>query len=585
MKNFKINLLFIYFNFSIFLNYNIEAQNPAPHSSVNLDSVNICPKSDYKLIWFDEFNGTSLNINTWDTTCVNSSRDPLVSDLASNILVSDGICTLKYKANMDPSQNGVIKPSASAITTKFGVPKFARIEARIFYPKSINSKSSAFWTWNNIEYDIFEMYNNDIFYSVHRWFTSPHYDGLSSSTFNAELYTGKWVLWAIEIDPNEVRWYADNTLIHCIKKYLPISNSPPNGQDFFNCDNICEFNGDYYSNYYLANTDEVFWQSIIFNTGRVPNGFPVSHSMLIDYVRVYQREPQNDKDYYDICGLKTSNNFVCDSNEIITLCKNENNKFNIITPPEFQITQSPAYNLVPIDTLTNVLNQDSIVYDTIVMTNCLRGKFNSNYTTTNSKFYIDVEGCKSKKENINWGFNFIKSEPKLEISFSNLCQGYVKITNTTKYNDTFVVRNWRILNETSLSSLPTIRQLSSDNIFVNIKRESILKGKYFYLELEVSSACGTKKIIKKIFIPKNCTELLLRPNPSIDNLIIELETGIKKIEIRDNFGVLQFQKDYANSSQYINESINVSNFPNGIYKIMVLDSDDETYQKEFIVSK
>ena len=117
----------------------------------NVKNVHAAEKKNtaYKLVWSDEFNGTSLNMNNWNYNIGNSGTDgknpgwgnnelEYYTDSEKNVSVSDG--TLKITAieekTVDPKNSKVTYSYTSGRITTAGKQDFqyGRMEARIKLP-------------------------------------------------------------------------------------------------------------------------------------------------------------------------------------------------------------------------------------------------------------------------------------------------------------------------------------------------------------------------------------------------------------------------------------------------------------------
>ena len=139
---------------------------------------------NYELVWSDEFNGNSLDTNTWNYEIGTGSwgwgnnEQQYYTD--RNIRVSNG--TMKITAKRE--DYGRMKYTSSRITTKNKKNfKYGKIEARIKMPK-FKGVWPAFWMlganqdsvgWPNCgEIDIMEAINDEnLVYGTLHWFNDP----------------------------------------------------------------------------------------------------------------------------------------------------------------------------------------------------------------------------------------------------------------------------------------------------------------------------------------------------------------------------------------------------------------------------
>lgn len=291
--------------------------------------TNLCESTPWKLVWYDEFDGTAINTDKWFTFLDDANWDdygvivPPVSQgsrtmnrasnfMDANVTVSGGTCklTAKYQPNTwinsyKQYTSGLIK----ARKTGDNVPMFfnrGRFEMRARITRAKKSWA-AYWLWQggghpggDSEIDIFEyMPTNNVnenTFSLHGW-NRPGTSGETTvtGTFsynNIDL----WHVYTCEWDNNFVRIYMDNQLKFQGSRYTlagaPGTSSgcqPLAGTAYVEDVNkafpfadesmslICSM--DYRKNVRSRRPDAVF---------------------EIDYIRVYQRTPQSD--LKDLCS-------------------------------------------------------------------------------------------------------------------------------------------------------------------------------------------------------------------------------------------------------------------------------------------
>jgi beta-glucanase (GH16 family) len=237
----------------------------------------------YNLVWADEFNGTSLDLNNWthQTGAGGWGNGELqyYTNRTDNSTVDNG--TLKIIAKQE-SYLGSSYTSARIISKNKADFKYGKFEARVKMPSG-QGIWPAFWliptdevygTWpKSGEIDIFELLGhqpNRIYSTVHTqgpisgqsYLSSTSYD-LPSGTFASAFHDIK-----AEWEPNEIRFYVDNVLI---TTKTPASLAPyawPFDQYFFNILNV----------------------AVGGNWPGAPNGTTVfPQTMEVDYLRVYQK--------------------------------------------------------------------------------------------------------------------------------------------------------------------------------------------------------------------------------------------------------------------------------------------------------
>ena len=254
--------------------------------SVNAFSQN------WQLIWNDEFNGTSLNIDKWTQDRGTGAlvglngwgNNELQYYQEQNTTISNG--TLKIEARQEPqgisdvySGNNPYYYSSSKILTrnKFEF-RYGKVEARI---KTIDGQGywPAFWMlpnggcWpENGEIDIMEQWGhngntNTTTGAAHTGFCgSGSTYSVGSTNLNPGSYADDFHVYSVIWSENNISWYVDDQLFHSVtpSSYPSNINWPFNSSDWFLILNLA-----------------------ITNAG--PNGNTIFPNQIeVDYVRVYQ---------------------------------------------------------------------------------------------------------------------------------------------------------------------------------------------------------------------------------------------------------------------------------------------------------
>lgn len=243
---------------------------------------------EWKLTWSDEFNGTSLNTNTWNYEIGNgdwgwgNGEKQYYTNRKENVEVSDG--TLKIKA-LKEAYGGQSYTSGRITTAGKKEFKYGKIEARIKLP-SFSGSWPAFWTlganhktvgWPKCgEIDIMEAINdeNNTHGAIHWNVESTDYTGQGDNSLSSEgkLPEGynrtEWHTYGIEWTENLIRWYVDDKVF--FSQSILASH-------------MSEFRMDQYIILNLAIGGT--WPGYNIDDSAFPN----SSVMEVDYVRVYQQ--------------------------------------------------------------------------------------------------------------------------------------------------------------------------------------------------------------------------------------------------------------------------------------------------------
>ena len=207
---------------------------------------------NYELVWSDEFNGNSLDTNTWNYEIGTGSwgwgnnEQQYYTD--RNIKVSNG--TMKITAKRE--DYGGMKYTSSRITTKNKKNfKYGKIEARIKMPK-FKGVWPAFWMlganqdsvgWPKCgEIDIMEAINDEnLVYGTLHWFHDPGNNNADSGSSVAVADRTEYHVYGVEWTADKLRWYVDGKVYRTMdvsndsfsevrKEYFVIFNMAIGGQ-------------------------------------------------------------------------------------------------------------------------------------------------------------------------------------------------------------------------------------------------------------------------------------------------------------------------------------------------------------------
>ena len=238
------------------------------------------PPPPWRLVWADEFNGTTLDSTKWvQETGGNgwgNAELEYYTNGGHNAHVANGYLVIEARAE---SFGGRAYTSARLKTQGLGAWQYGRFEARIQIPRG-QGLWPAFWMLgDNItqvgwptcgEIDIMENIGKEPAI-VHGTVHGPGYSGANGISSPYTLATGAFAdsfhVFAVEWDPIQIRWYVDSALYKIVEpSYVPgtwVFDHP-----FFIILNVAV------GGYWPGNPDP----STVF-----------PQTMRVDYVRVYTR--------------------------------------------------------------------------------------------------------------------------------------------------------------------------------------------------------------------------------------------------------------------------------------------------------
>lgn len=275
------------------------------------DSSDAYTPDGWKMIFNDEFDGTSLDTSKWsydegfllDENDINTAgwgNQELEYYTRDNVSVKDGTLNINMKKQSkeftqknDSSKKATAQYSSGKITTKdkFSV-KYGRVDFRAKMPTGTGvwpamwmlPNDSRYGSWPlSGEIDVFEGRGrtpNMVFGTLHygaQWPDNINMSDAFNITRDGYKKTGidDWHVYSVQ-------WDAQNIKIYC------------DGKCYFKCTYAEWFSGSDRGNAY-APFDQRFYLILnlaaggTFDSGYVPDSSFTSGTMLVDYVRVYQR--------------------------------------------------------------------------------------------------------------------------------------------------------------------------------------------------------------------------------------------------------------------------------------------------------
>lgn len=244
----------------------------------------------WELVWEDNFDGDCLDLNNWNYEThepgwVNNELQEYTSD-SRNIYVENG--NLILKGIKEETEDGVKYTSGKVTTQNKRDYKYGRFEARLKVPEG-QGLWPAFWmmptnenlygSWPRCgEIDIMEILGhepNKAYGTIH--YGNPHKESQSAFVLNNGTFADDYHVFAVEWEPNEMRFYIDGNLYHKVNDWF----TKQEGGDEIT---------------YPAPFDQTFYLQFNLAIGGTWPGNPdettdfENAEYKIDYVRVYQLE-------------------------------------------------------------------------------------------------------------------------------------------------------------------------------------------------------------------------------------------------------------------------------------------------------
>lgn len=244
----------------------------------------------YTLLWNDEFNGDTLNTDIWTIT----KRQPGATnaelqeytDSSDNVFVGDGRLTIKAIKTIQ--KNG--RPyytSGKVVTRKKQDFTYGKVIARAKVPVG-QGLWPAFWmmptvetlygTWpRGGEIDIMEILGHEpdtLHGTIH--YGMPHEQQQGTFQLEGETFADAFHEFSIEWEPDEIRFYVDDTLYHTVNDWYSVDPGVIERE-------------------YPAPFDQDFYVQLNLAVGGTWPGDPDETTDFdnaefeIDYVRVYQK--------------------------------------------------------------------------------------------------------------------------------------------------------------------------------------------------------------------------------------------------------------------------------------------------------
>lgn len=251
------------------------------------------PKEEWYLVWSDEFDGSTINMENWSYDDPTNGRwnKEIQSYTQNNAYIKDGSLIIEARKEDITEASGEIYnySSAKLITKGKQSWKYGKFEIRAKMPTGqgiwpaiwmMPEDEPFYGTWPKCgEIDIMELLGhipNKLHGTLH--FGEPHKE--SQGTYflpEGQSFGDDYHVYAIEWEPGEIRWYIDGELYHTVNDWY--SRDPYQADDYT----------------YPAPFDQEFFLILNISVGGTWPGYPdettvFPQQMAVDYVRVYQKD-------------------------------------------------------------------------------------------------------------------------------------------------------------------------------------------------------------------------------------------------------------------------------------------------------
>ncbi len=560
-----------------------------------VEGGDICCNRNWELIFFDEFDGESLDTSKWATyfyyndykeqgkynghsSRVHENRGSYFKD--ENVSVGNGICTLSTKIETvnfpevcfnNRCMNKAFFTSGMLMSKRW-FENFHRYEIRCKVPKG-SEMWTAFWVFGwSTEIDVFEFIKSSSpEFSVHKWLPDIVFTSNSGKMNLGELQES-YHTYAVEHDKFHIKWYIDENLIF----QVPLFNFPDENQ----CN--VEY-GLYWKNKAFPDCNVPALQ-IITDPGVAPEAQPISgvfpKNFLIDYIRVYK---YLDVDSENGCDMRIKGpTSICERIDTLEYCL-EGGKMiggNWELPTGLTMYQNPSLTITKKIVIVN--GEEVIKYDTIKNENCIKVIANGYYGNNSIKYNVNEECKFLMGETIEKKITFGRpGPPKVNITRLGCTEVVLCVENPEDYSEIWF-------------SGTTPRTGNCQTIPV----EFSYKFPYNYVFVEVSNECG--KYLEAIKIDgSNCLGLTaddkigfeITPNPAQDEINIKIDQNFTS-DSESNFVECQILSlntgtimSKINISQQNEIYVNTSNYSTGEYLVLLKNLQGSFISDKLIINR
>ena len=530
--------------------FETSAQENPP--SVYFAGGNICPTEEWKLVFHDEFNGDKVDTNKWYTYFPygpnNSDQceycrthDSTLSQqifLDENLEVNNGTLKIVVKEEQATWFNAVRNYTSGNINSKQDFRTYSKYEIRCKIPAGMGFWP-AFWVFGwSTEIDVFEIGAEDPF-TVHTTLWKYLNNGEripSRAAYTGEDYSRDFHVYAVEYDPWYIKLLIDGDVKYRFPKYFNWPN-PVTGCDIppsvYTVEPAYPRWGDHVQ--VIAGVAVGVKDGPVTDAPNENTVFP--SNMEVDYIRVYQRDPQ--KYLYDLCDYKIEGD--------LSICGFEEFTYSVVLHEDVdEVIWTTSDNIVILSQNDNEINIISNIED-----------------EENAWIQVEIKGveeyCPSNIFKINiqinpdfTQFDIIEITPTC-FSTSNVPGRYV-INPPTNVEWDIDFGNIDPFNGPSTNVEP-----ADEGWFTLTATESV---------------CGETFTISKSFFAEACFgnfgELFLSPNPANNVINIDFEhdfvySGIFDVMIFSHHGEIKYQNTVNTKSL----QVDVSNYSDGVYIVFI----------------
>ncbi len=258
-------------------------------------------KSDYELVWADEFDGDSLNTDDWNVEThepgwVNAELQRYTALEEGNIEVSDG--TLKIKPHIEIGETEKITSGRITTQNKHDYT-YGRFEARAKVPTG-KGYLPAFWLmatdeglygqWPKCgEIDIMEVMGQDTsksYHTIHYGYSSGngHKENQGTRQIEANGYSDDFHVYRVDWEPGKISWYVDDEFVYETSDWYTGTDD----------DNQITYPAPFDQNFYVI-LNLAVGGNWVGNPTDAEKAEMNDKAYEVDYVRVYQRPEEEYK--------------------------------------------------------------------------------------------------------------------------------------------------------------------------------------------------------------------------------------------------------------------------------------------------